>query len=37
MESTKAARKRQTPGSIAFVPPVAGMIIASEVVKDLMK
>lgn len=36
-ESTKAARKRQTPGSIAFVPPVAGMIIASEVVKDLMK
>lgn len=37
VESTKAARKRQTPGSIAFVPPVAGMIIASEVVRDLMK
>ncbi|ADL52590.1 tRNA threonylcarbamoyladenosine dehydratase [Clostridium cellulovorans] len=28
--------KRQTPGSISFVPPVAGMIIASEVVKDLL-
>lgn len=29
--------KRQTPGSMSFVPPVAGMIIASEVVKDLIK
>lgn len=29
--------KRQTPGSVAFVPPVAGLIIASEVVKDIMK
>lgn len=37
IESTKAARKRQTPGSISFVPPVAGMIIASEVVKDILK
>lgn len=37
VESTKAARKRQTPGSISFVPPVAGMIIASEVVKDIIK
>ena len=27
--------KRQTPGSISFVPPVAGMIIAGEVIKDL--
>lgn len=27
--------KRQTPGSNAFVPSVAGLIIASEVVKDL--
>lgn len=30
-------KKRQTPGSIAFVPPVAGMIIAGEVVKDILK
>lgn len=36
VESAKAARKRQTPGSIAFVPPVAGMIMASEVVRDLL-
>ncbi len=27
--------KRVTPGSVAFVPSVAGLIIASEVVKDL--
>ncbi len=29
--------KRQTPGSTAFVPSVVGLIIASEVVKDLTK
>lgn len=28
--------KRAIPGSIAFVPPVAGMIMAGEVVKDLI-
>ena len=28
--------KRSVPGSSAFVPPVAGIIIASEVVKDLI-
>ena len=27
--------KKQTPGSNAFVPSVAGMIIAAEVIKDL--
>ncbi len=27
--------KRQTPGSISFVPPVAGMIIGGEVIKDI--
>ena len=31
----KGAFKKQTPGSNAFVPSVAGMIIAAEVVKDL--
>lgn len=30
-------KRRQTPGSIAFVPSVAGLIIASEVIKDLIK
>ncbi len=29
-------QKRQTPGSTAFVPSVAGLIIAGEVVKDLI-
>lgn len=29
--------KRSTPGSVAFVPSVAGLIIASEVVKDIIK
>ncbi len=28
--------KRQTPGSLAFVPSVAGLIIASQVIKDLV-
>ena len=31
----KGLPKKQTPGSNAFVPSVAGMIIAAEVVKDL--
>ncbi len=31
----KGSPKKQTPGSNAFVPSVAGMIIAAEVVKDL--
>lgn len=34
--STKILGKRQTPGSMPFVPPVAGMIIAGEVIKDLV-
>lgn len=29
-------KRRQTPGSVAFVPSVAGLIIASEVVKDII-
>ena len=33
----KCSAKRQIPGSVSFVPPVAGMIIASEVVKELIK
>lgn len=30
-------KKRQIPGSIAFVPSVVGLIIAGEVIKDLLK
>ena len=29
-------RKKQNPGSISFVPPVAGMIIGGEVIKDIL-
>lgn len=29
--------KRQSPGSVAFVPSVVGLIIAGEVIKDLIK
>lgn len=29
--------KRQIPGSISFVPPVAGMILAGEVIKDILR
>ena len=29
--------RRALPGSVAFVPSVAGLIIAGEVIKDLMK
>ena len=31
----EAANGKQIPGSMSFVPPVAGLIIAGEVVKDL--
>lgn len=34
-EAENAEGKRRTPGSVAFVPSVAGLIIAGEVVKDL--
>ncbi len=36
-ESTNANKRRQTPSSIAFVPSVAGLCIASHVVRELVK
>lgn len=33
----KCASKRQIPGSVSFVPPVAGMIIASVVIRDMLE
>lgn len=33
----KAAKRRSTPGNVAFVPSVAGLIIAGEVIKDLAR
>lgn len=35
--SKESPLRRQIPGSIAFVPSVAGLIIAGEVIKDLIK
>lgn len=34
-EASARTQRRSTPGSLAFVPSVAGLIIAGEVVKDL--
>jgi len=34
-ETGSAHQKRQTPGSCAFVPSVAGLIMAGEIVRDL--
>ena len=36
-EEPLPAGRRQTPGSTAFVPSVAGLIIAGEVIKDLIR
>ena len=36
-EDAPYAQKRQTPGSISFVPPVVGLLIAGEVVRDLLQ
>ena len=35
--SDEITHKRSIPGSTAFVPSSAGLLIASEVVKDLLK
>ena len=34
-EEPRKTGRRSTPGSVAFVPSVAGMILAGEVIKDL--
>ena len=36
-EESKGTAKRPVPGSIAFVPGTAGLMIAGEVVRDLLK
>ena len=37
LEQVDKENKKQVPGSISFVPSVAGLIIAGEVIKDLIK
>lgn len=34
-QSLEGEARRQVPGSVAFVPAVAGLLLAGEVVKDL--
>lgn len=36
-QTEEETSKKQVPSSISFVPPVAGLIIAGEVIKDLIK
>ena len=35
VENTDSSTRRDIPGSTAFVPSAAGLLIASEVVRDL--
>lgn len=35
--SEETTSKRSIPGSISFVPPVAGLLIAGEVIRDLLR
>lgn len=37
VETDANVRRRQTPGSVSFVPPVVGLMMAGEVIKDLMQ
>ncbi|MDD3252247.1 MAG: tRNA threonylcarbamoyladenosine dehydratase [Lachnospiraceae bacterium] len=37
LPNDEVTSKRAVPGSISFVPPVAGLLIAGEVVRDLLK
>lgn len=36
-EDAHCSKKRQTPGSISFVPSVVGLLIAGEVIRDLLQ
>ena len=36
-ELPKAKGKRSIPGSVAFVPPVVGLIMGGEIIKDLLQ
>ena len=37
VDITQNSRRRATPGSVAFVPSVAGLMIAGEVIRDLIE
>lgn len=37
LNSNEITNKKQVPGSVSFVPSVAGLIVAGEVIKDIIK
>ena len=37
LQTSENSGKRQTPGSLPFVPPVAGMIMAGKIILDLVR
>lgn len=37
LPSDEETTKRQTPGSVSFVPPVMGLLMAGEIIKDLLQ
>jgi tRNA A37 threonylcarbamoyladenosine dehydratase len=36
-EEAAAIGKRQIPGSVSYIPGIAGLLLAGEVIKDLIK
>ena len=37
LETVEDSNKRQTPGSISYVPAVVGLLMAGEIIRDLLK
>lgn len=37
LEAAEDSNKRQTPGSMSYVPAVAGLLMAGEIIQDLLK
>ncbi len=37
LASDEVSTKRQTPGSISYVPPLVGLLMAGEIIKDLLQ
>ena len=37
LPSEETTSRRSVPGSVSFVPPVAGLLIAGEVIRELLK
>ena len=37
LAAAEDSNKRQTPGSMSYVPAVAGLLMAGEIIQDLLK